>query len=137
MLDAFGHFVEQRGDAGFRCRLGVFERLGDGQQVRGGRTGGSLGANRVIEEDQAGGVLLVPLEAFIQARPAADQKGKVIAAGNFTAFIGIMLGGLASNVLSSDCLTKRMTPTTDFGIVGAITLLAGLLVWKKVVDRRS
>ena len=78
----------------------------------------------------AGGVLLVPLESFIQSRPAAERKGEVIAAANFTAFTGIFLGGLAVSGLSSKLVAKAMSPTTDFGIVGAITLLAGLVVYR-------
>lgn len=77
----------------------------------------------------AGGVLLVPLESFIQSRPPADRKGKVIAAGNFAAFTGILLGGVAVGGLSSKPLAKLLLPTTDFGIVGVVTLLAGLVVY--------
>jgi acyl-[acyl-carrier-protein]-phospholipid O-acyltransferase/long-chain-fatty-acid--[acyl-carrier-protein] ligase len=73
----------------------------------------------------AGGILLVPLEAFIQARPAPDRKGQVIAAANFTAFIGIMLAGLADIILG-----WYMSPTAAFGLLGAATLLAGAVVWK-------
>ncbi len=73
----------------------------------------------------AGGILLVPLEAFIQARPPADRKGQVIAAANCTAFLGIMAGGLAFNLLD-----YLMRPTAAFGVLGALTLLVGVAVWK-------
>jgi MFS family permease len=73
----------------------------------------------------AGGILLVPLESFIQARPPPQRKGQIIAAGNFTAFLGIMISGLVFNLLDS-CLT----PTTAFGAMALPTLLAGLwLFW--------
>ena len=71
----------------------------------------------------AGGILLVPLEAFIQARPPADRKGQIIAAANCTAFIGILLAGLAFNVLD-----RFMRPTAAFGVLGGLTMLAGLVV---------
>jgi MFS family permease len=73
----------------------------------------------------SGGILLVPLEAFIQARPPADRKGRVIAAANCTAFIGILLAGLAFIVLD-----KFLRPTDAFGVLGAITLLVGVVVRK-------
>jgi MFS family permease len=73
----------------------------------------------------AGGILLVPLEAFIQARPPADRKGQVIAAANCTAFIGILLGGMAFVLLD-----KFMRPTAAFGVLGALTLLVGAVVRK-------
>jgi len=73
----------------------------------------------------AGGILLVPLEAFIQYRPPADRKGQVIAAANCTAFIGILLGGLAFVVLD-----KFLRPTDAFGVLGALTLLVGAAVHK-------
>ncbi|MDF2577079.1 MAG: nitrate/nitrite transporter [Chlamydiales bacterium] len=40
-----------------------------------------------------GGVFLIPIETFIQLRPAANSKGKTIAASNFASFIGILLSG--------------------------------------------
>jgi hypothetical protein len=67
----------------------------------------------------SGGLLLVPLESFIQIRPAAHEKGAVIAAANFAAFCGILLAGLvsipANNVLPG---------TVCFAILGVLTLAA-------------
>ena len=71
----------------------------------------------------AGGILLVPLEAFIQARPPADRKGQVIAAANCTAFIGILLGGMAFILLD-----EFMRPTAAFGVLGVLTLVAAVIV---------
>ena len=74
-----------------------------------------------------GGVLLVPLEAFIQARPPADRKGHVIAAANFTAFLGVMASGLVFVGLS-----RIVTPAEGFGLLGGLTILVGLAVWMRV-----
>jgi hypothetical protein len=73
----------------------------------------------------AGGILLVPLESFIQARPSADRKGQIIAAGNFTAFMGIMISGLVFILLD-----RYLAPTMAFGTMALPTLLVGLwLFW--------
>jgi len=40
-----------------------------------------------------GGVFIIPQSSFIQVRPAANERGKVIAVSNFGAFIGILISG--------------------------------------------
>jgi MFS family permease len=69
----------------------------------------------------AGGVLLVPLESFIQARPPPDRKGQFIAAANCAAFCGMMLSGGAF-VLLEKCLPA----TAAFAAMGLPTLAVGL-----------
>lgn len=70
----------------------------------------------------AGGVDLVPLESFIQIRPPADEKGRVIAAANFGVFAGITLSACA--LFICNILFK---PTTSIGILGILT--AGYGLW--------
>ena len=48
-----------------------------------------------------GGLFLIPLASFIQVRPRADQKGKIIAASNFAAFSGIFLSGTCFEILDA------------------------------------
>ncbi len=72
----------------------------------------------------AGGVLLVPLESFLQARPSADRKGQTIAAANFAAFSAMLLAGLAFVVLN-----YAMTPTSSFGVIGALAAAFGAALW--------
>ncbi len=74
----------------------------------------------------AGGLLLVPLESFIQARPAPDKKGETIAAANFAAFIGILAAGLSS--LALDALPRA---SMGFGVVALAMLL--MTIWLSVV----
>lgn len=69
----------------------------------------------------AGGFWLVSLESFIQARPAADRKGHVIAAANCTAFVGILLSGAAYNGLLA------LPANQCFFIAAGASALAGLL----------
>ena len=47
-----------------------------------------------------GGLYLIPLVSFIQIRPRAEEKGKVIAISNFASFVGILLAGLVFTPLS-------------------------------------
>ena len=71
-----------------------------------------------------GGVFLIPCEAFIQVRPAAEKKGAVIAAANFAVFSGVLLSGPVSNFL-----TSSMLPTTCFALIGGVTLLVSALLY--------
>ncbi len=76
----------------------------------------------------AGGVYVIPLEAFIQVRPAADRKGATIAAANFAAFSGILLSGPTLNLFDS----LAIKPSNDFAIMGVMTLaMAGFLFLRK------
>jgi len=78
----------------------------------------------------AGGLLLVPLESFIQSRPAAERKGQTIAAANFTAFIGILLAGLGSVALE-----RLPLATSSFALIAAVTF--ALTLWLMSVLRRD
>lgn len=72
----------------------------------------------------AGGVDLVPLAAFIQLRPSAGEKGRVIAAANFAVFAGMSIGAACLFVLN-----KLFIPTTSLAILGMLT--AGFALWLK------
>lgn len=64
----------------------------------------------------AGGIILVPLESFIQIRPAANEKGRVIAAANFAVFSAMTLG---AGLLYA--LNLLFHPTSSLGILGGLT----------------
>jgi len=70
-----------------------------------------------------GGLLLVPCEAFIQVRPAAEVRGAVIAAANFAVFTGIVLSGPIQN-----SLLAHMAPTTCFAALGGLAMAVGLVL---------
>jgi MFS family permease len=71
----------------------------------------------------AGGLLLIPVESFLQVRPAAHEKGAVLAAVNFAVFGGIFLSGFVANFLNAHCL-----PTTGFAWTGALTLVVAVVL---------
>ena len=73
-----------------------------------------------------GGLFLIPVESFIQVRPSADRKGRVIACGNFAAFTGILVSGPLFNAVS-----QWWRPTTCFVATGLGVLAMG--VWLAVV----
>ncbi len=66
-----------------------------------------------------GGLFLIPLASFIQVRPRADQKGKIIAVSNFAAFSGIFLSGTCFEILNSNFL-----PSTAMLILGSVGAVA-------------
>lgn len=71
----------------------------------------------------AGGMLLVPLESFIQARPQPQHKGQIIAAGNFAAFGAILIAGLLSVPLNLYVL-----PTSGFGILAVPAIVVAAML---------
>ena len=63
-----------------------------------------------------GGLFLIPLTSFIQIRPGAEEKGKVIGIANFTAFSGIFVSGTLFN-----SLTSIFSPAASLLVVGLVT----------------
>jgi hypothetical protein len=77
-----------------------------------------------------GGLFLIPVESFIQVRPAPERKGAVLAAVNFVVFTGILISGLVSNALNA-----ALTPTSSFGLIGVVSAAIGvalLVVYKRM-----
>jgi acyl-CoA synthetase (AMP-forming)/AMP-acid ligase II/1-acyl-sn-glycerol-3-phosphate acyltransferase/acyl carrier protein len=69
----------------------------------------------------AGGLILIPCEAFTQIRPKPDRKGSVISASNFAVFTAILLSGPASIGL-----LYGFIPSGAFAMTGLLTLGASL-----------
>jgi acyl-[acyl-carrier-protein]-phospholipid O-acyltransferase / long-chain-fatty-acid--[acyl-carrier-protein] ligase len=70
-----------------------------------------------------GGLFMIPLESFIQIRPAAKNKGTVWASANFLIFLGILLSGPAGNLLNS-----IFKPTSGYGYLGIFSFVISILV---------
>jgi acyl-[acyl-carrier-protein]-phospholipid O-acyltransferase/long-chain-fatty-acid--[acyl-carrier-protein] ligase len=73
----------------------------------------------------SGGLYAIPLEAFIQVRPAADCKGATIAAANFAAFSGVLISGPVLNLFNA----LNITPSNDLAVMGAMTLITAILLF--------
>jgi acyl-[acyl-carrier-protein]-phospholipid O-acyltransferase/long-chain-fatty-acid--[acyl-carrier-protein] ligase len=67
----------------------------------------------------AGGLLLVPLESFLQIRPRPEERGEVIAAANFAGFAGIAAAGVLDMALP-----EAFVPSSRFTLVSVLALLA-------------
>jgi len=75
----------------------------------------------------AGGLVLIPCEAFIQTRPPADHKGRVIAAANCLVFCGIFLSGPAASGL-----TAVMSSSDGFLVTGLAALPVAVWLWLRL-----
>lgn len=73
----------------------------------------------------AGGFFAVPLNALLQQRPAADEKGRVIATNNFVNMVGVLL---ASGVLFACSTWLHLSIRQIFIIAGVFTLLSGVYI---------
>jgi len=71
-----------------------------------------------------GGIYMVPLDAFIQVRPAADKKGQIIAASNFTCFSGVLISGPVLWVYNH----FTVAPTNIFASIGIFILIASIFL---------
>lgn len=71
-----------------------------------------------------GGILLIPLESFIQIRPPAQRKGTIIAAANLAAFTGILLSGAQSRAFD----LADSPPTVSLAVMGLVTAGVGLIL---------
>jgi MFS family permease len=79
----------------------------------------------------AGGLFMVPQEAFVQTRPPLGRKGAIIAAANFLAFGGILLSGPLNWMMSS----AGLAPSRRFAAAGALS--AAVTVWLWLSLRRG
>ncbi len=69
-----------------------------------------------------GGIFLIPLTSFIQVRPKAQKKGKVIAAANFCAFSGMLIAGQVFTIFDSSFL-----PSTNMLFLGGLGIGSAIL----------
>ncbi|MBN2644018.1 MAG: MFS transporter [Desulfuromonadaceae bacterium] len=74
-----------------------------------------------------GGLFLIPQSSFIQVRPPAPQRGKVIAAANFCAFGGILLSGQLFTFLD-----QRLSPAQGLLLSAGLALVAAASVFAVV-----
>jgi acyl-[acyl-carrier-protein]-phospholipid O-acyltransferase/long-chain-fatty-acid--[acyl-carrier-protein] ligase len=77
------------------------------------------------------GMLLIPIASFIQIRPAANEKGKILGAGNFLDFSGIFFSGFIFKVID-----ESLQPSDSFFMIGFISIVTGVL-FKYVAGRKS
>ena len=75
-----------------------------------------------------GGFYLIPIVSFIQIRPKATEKGKILGISNFASFSGIIISGLLFAIFG------QMTPTLLLLACSAVCLL--FIAWAAASRRR-
>jgi hypothetical protein len=78
----------------------------------------------------AGGIFMIPCEAFIQVRPAPGTKGTVIASANFAVFAGVLASGPIANGLYA-----VTTPTMGFALLGGLSVLVAWALRRALRDK--
>src|ERR1700722_15556000 len=73
----------------------------------------------------AGGLFIVPLNAFLQERAEPEEKGRLLATNNFLNMIGVVLAS-GSLYLFHDLL--RFTPSQILAALGVLTLAATVYI---------
>ena len=63
-----------------------------------------------------GGMYIIPVKSFIQVRPAANEKGKILGISNYIRFIAMALFGVAFKGIS------LLPPALTFAVYGSLTL---------------
>jgi acyl-[acyl-carrier-protein]-phospholipid O-acyltransferase/long-chain-fatty-acid--[acyl-carrier-protein] ligase len=86
----------------------------------------------------AGGFFVVPINALIQRRPAATEKGRTIAVANMLSFIGVALQPVAQFAMLR---LGHPDPSKVFLIAGAMSVAMGLILlrmwpelWAEALD---
>jgi acyl-[acyl-carrier-protein]-phospholipid O-acyltransferase / long-chain-fatty-acid--[acyl-carrier-protein] ligase len=79
----------------------------------------------------AGGFFVVPVNALIQRRPSAEEKGRTIAVANLLSFIGVALQPVAQFAMLR---LGHPNPSRVFLIAGSITVLMGFVLIKMLPE---
>ena len=98
--------------------------VGTGQLVAHGG-GGNFGLLLVLLTlaGSFGGLFLIPVTSFIQVRPAADSKGRIIGVDNFLAFSCMLLAGMVFPRLDAN-----LRPSGSLLVIGVLSIVAGLVI---------
>lgn len=73
----------------------------------------------------AGGVLLVPFDAFIQVESPDNQRGRIIAASNFSSFVGILLASIFIYLIGAKL---ALTAAAGFLVMGILTFCFSIFI---------
>jgi sugar phosphate permease len=79
----------------------------------------------------AGGFFVVPVNALIQRRPAAEEKGRTIAVANLLSFIGVALQPLAQYAMLR---LGHPDPARVFLLSAGMTMLMAIVLLRMMPD---
>lgn len=71
-----------------------------------------------------GGVVLIPMESFLQVRPAPARKGAILSSVNFIVFGGVLLSGGVAKYLN-----EWFKPTEAFAVMGVFSLVISAVLY--------
>lgn len=71
-----------------------------------------------------GGAYLIPFDAFLQVSSPHDQRGQVIAAGNFFSFIGVLCSSVFLYLTS---VKLELSAASGFAWMAGLTLMANII----------
>ena len=71
-----------------------------------------------------GGLFLIPVTSFIQIRPEADSKGRIISVANFMAFTFMLLAGRVFPTLDN-----TFQPSQSMQLLGIVSIMVGIVIW--------
>lgn len=75
-----------------------------------------------------GGLMVVPLDSFIQTHAPEEIRGQVVAASNFLSFVGVLFAPIAIRILNG---TFSLSAVHSFVVIGAITLAFTLFIIRR------
>lgn len=81
-------------------------------------------AGSLILSGISAGIFLIPVTSFLQVYPKHEEKGRVLAAANFSGFIGILAAGIIFNLLDS-----LMSPAKVMAIIGTAMLTVSFMLF--------
>ncbi len=70
-----------------------------------------------------GGLFLIPVTSFIQLRPAADSKGRIIAAANFLSFAAMWWSGRLYSIMD-----RALAPSVSMMVLGGTCVAAAAVI---------
>jgi acyl-[acyl-carrier-protein]-phospholipid O-acyltransferase/long-chain-fatty-acid--[acyl-carrier-protein] ligase len=79
----------------------------------------------------SGGVFIIPLQSFLQARAGEHSKGRVIATSNVLTFTGVVLGAGLFNILSG---TFHLLPNEVLLVMAVISFAATVYIMTVLPD---
>jgi MFS family permease len=98
--------------------------IATGQLVaHGGGDQFSLLLGLLVLAGSFGGLFLIPVTSFIQVRPAADSKGRIIGVDNFLAFSCMLLAGMVFPYLDAS-----LKPSGSMLLLGIVSIVAGCVI---------
>jgi acyl-[acyl-carrier-protein]-phospholipid O-acyltransferase/long-chain-fatty-acid--[acyl-carrier-protein] ligase len=71
-----------------------------------------------------GGAVLIPMESFLQVRPAPARKGAILSSVNFIVFGGVLVSGGVAKYLN-----QWFKPTEAFAVMGLCSLLISAVLY--------